>query len=160
MNRKKTRALILAAAAALLLLTGCSGGSKTKEISVEPDKLASEIASAAVTSDTLTPAVENMIQGIYYISDEVYQSGAAYMSAGSTACEVVVIECKDASKTADVKKAFEERRTSQETLYESYAPEEAAKLKNAIIKTGGKYAVLVVCDDTAKAEELLKNAGF
>ena len=159
MKIKKFTALFLAAAAALVL-TACSGGGGKKELSVEPAKLAEEIATAAVTSDTLTPAADAMIQGIYYISDDAYQSGSAYMSAGSTACESVVIECKDASKTGDVKKAFEERVASQTSLYESYAPAEAEKLKNAIIKTGGKYAVLVVCDDTAKAEELLKNAGF
>ncbi len=160
MKIRKTIVTVLAAAAAVLALAGCSGGKKAKEISVEPDKLAGEIASAAVTSDTLTAAVEDMIQGIYYISDDIYQSGAAYMSAGSTGCEVCVIECKEASQTADVEKAFKERAASQEALYESYAPEEAAKIKKAIVRTGGKYAVLVVCDDTDKAEQILKDAGF
>ena len=159
MITKKIMTALLAAAAAMFVLTGCSGGKK-KEISVQPDQLASEIASAAVTSDTLTPAAAEMIQGIYYISDDIYQNGSAYMSAGSTGCEVVVIECREASQTADVEKAFKDRVKSQQSLYESYAPEEAAKIKKAVIKTGGKYAVLVVCDDTGKAEEILKKAGF
>lgn len=149
----------LLAVLALLTLAGCSG-KDAKELSVDPDELASKLASETVTSDTLTAAAAEMIPGIYYVSNDHYQSGAAYMSAGSTGCEAVVIECKDASSSADVKKAFEERVSSQAALYESYNPQEAAKIKKAIIKTAGKYAVLVVCDDTAKAEDILKEAGF
>ena len=143
---------------AATLITGCGG--KKKEISVDPASLASSIATEAVTSDTLTQTQASMLPTIYYIDESAMSNGSAYMSAGSTACEVVVIECKDASQAGSVKEKFESRVKSQSELYASYNQEEVAKLDKAIIKTAGKYAVLVVCDDTAKAEQILKEAGF
>ena len=52
------------------------------------------------------------------------------------------------------------RVKNQSELFASYNPDEAAKLDKAIVKSSGKYAVLVVCDDYDKAESILKDAGF
>ncbi len=71
-----------------------------------------------------------------------------------------VIKCKDASYTSDVQKLFEQRVSNQTTLYSSYNAEETKKLNAAIIKVSGQYVVLCVCDDTSKAESILKDAGF
>ena len=81
-------------------------------------------------------------------------------SRAATACEVVVIEAKDAKQTKDVEAKLKEHVQSQADLYASYNAEEAGRLDKAIIKTAGKYAVMAVVDDTAKAEEILKKAGF
>ena len=88
------------------------------------------------------------------------EKGAAYLSNASTACEVAVIECKGTSQTEDVEKLFKTRVANQSELFASYNAGEVAKLDKAIIKTAGKYAVLCACDDTEKAEEILKNYGF
>ena len=144
----------------LIAVTAAGCGGKSKSITVDPAALASSIAQSAVSSDTLTETAQAMLPAIYYISEDVLNSGCAYMSAGSTACEVAVIECKEAKQTADVKKLFEERVKSQSDLYASYNQGEVAKLDRAIIKTAGKYAVLAVCDDNEKAEALLTEAGF
>ena len=127
---------------------------------MDPASLAKSLAEQTVTSDTLTQTADAMLGTIYYLDDDTLSSGAAYMSAGSTACEAAVIECKDEKQPAAVKEKFEARVKSQSELYASYNQEEVAKLDKAIIKTAGRYAVLVVCDDQAKAEEILKEAGF
>lgn len=49
---------------------------------------------------------------------------------------------------------------NQKNLYASYNAEEAGRLDDAIIKSAGKYTVLCVCDDTDKANEILKENGF
>lgn len=138
-------------------LTGCGG---KKEITVDVEKLANELQSGTVTSDTLTAAASEMLSSIYFVEAEQVTKGAAYMSSGASACEVAVIECKEASQTDAVKKLFETRVSNQSALFASYNAGEVAKLDKAVIKTAGKYAVLVVCDDTAKAEEILKGYGF
>ena len=143
---------------AVLLLTACGGGKK--EVTVDVQKLADELNSQTVTGDSLTTTAANMLPTIYFIGEDVLANGAAYMSAGSTACEVAVIECKDAKQTADVEKLLKQRVQSQSDLYASYNAGEVTRLDSAIIKSAGKYVVLCVCDDKAKAEEILKSYGF
>ena len=153
--KKSTLLICLLTAAALL--AGCSG--KKKDISVNADDLASKLASEAVTSGSLTKAAADP-QTVYFFDENSYESGVAYKSDGSIACEVAVIACKDASGTEDAEKKFKAHVESQIELYESYNPEEVEKLKNAVIKSAGKYSVLCVCDDSGKAESILKEAGF
>lgn len=153
---KKITAIVCATVMALSL-TAC-GGTTTKEVSVDPNKL-SESLLETVTSDTLTKSSMDLSTVYFYDTDKV-NSAVAYASSGTTACEVAVIESKDASKAAEVEKNFKTRVENQKNLYASYNAEEAARLDDAIIKSAGVYTVLCVCDDNAKAEEILKESGF
>ncbi|MDD2958197.1 MAG: DUF4358 domain-containing protein [Lachnospiraceae bacterium] len=150
--------LLLSMVLLALCLTACSKGGK--DITVDVNALAQKLQAEAVTSDSLTATASEMLSSIYFVTDEQLAQGAAYMSSGATACEVVVIECKEASQTGDVEKLFKTRVANQSELFASYNAGEVTKLDSAIIKSAGKYAVLCVCDDTAKAESILKEAGF
>ena len=75
MKNKKLSLLIITAVAALIL-SGCSG--KKKELSVDVAKLADDLNSQTVTSDTLTASVPEMIAGIYNLN------GSDLESAGSS----------------------------------------------------------------------------
>ena len=142
----------------LLALTGC--GKKSTGGTVSPADLAKQLATETVTSDTLTETSADILASTYFVDSEKIDSSSAYMSTGASACEVAVIKCKDASYTSDVQKLFEQRVSNQTTLYSSYNAEETKKLNAAIIKVSGQYVVLCVCDDTSKAESILKDAGF
>ena len=74
--------------------------------------------------------------------------------------EIVAVECKDEAAAKAVVELLKTRVQNQSELFASYNPDEAAKLDKAIVKSSGKYAVLVVCDDYDKAESILKDAGF
>lgn len=150
--------LLLCMAVLVFCLAGCSKGGK--DITVDVDKLAQELQAETVTSDTLTSTAQEMLSSIYFVDADQMTKGTAYMSSGATACEVAVIECKEASQTGDVEKLFKTRVSNQSELFASYNAGEVTKLDNAVIKSSGKYVVLCVCDDTAKAEEILKNYGF
>lgn len=143
----------------ILGLTACGNG-KSKDITVDAEKLANELQSETVTSDTLSSTAEQLLSSIYFVDDDQMAKGAAYMSSGATACEVAVIECKESAQTSEVEKLFKTRVANQSELFASYNAGEVSKLDKAIIKTSGKYAVLVVCDDTDKAESILKEYGF
>ena len=158
MKRKNICKFMIAAIALLAVtLTGCS---KKSSITVDTAKLASELLSETVTSDSLTATGSAMIPNIYFISQDVYAGGSAYMSSNATACEIAVIECKEEKQTADVEKLFKQRVESRSNDFASYNPGEVTKLGAALIKSAGKYCVLVVCDDTEKAGQILKNYGF
>ena len=156
---KKTILTALLILVSMTALTACSGGS-SKKISVDTAKLAEELNSGCVTSDSLTAVSGEMLPTIYFVDAGNIASASAYMSSGATACEVCVIQCNEDKQTEDVKKQFETRVESQSNLYASYNAGEVEKLKKALIKTAGPYAVLCVCDDSSKAEEILSGYGF
>lgn len=140
-----------------LLLTGCGGGKA--EITAAPSELAKDLA--ATSSDTsLTEISEAILASTYLVDAAQIEESSAYIGAGATACEAVVIKCADDSYPEEVKTLFETRVKNQSELYASYNAAEVENLDNAIIKTSGNYAVLCVTDDTAAAEEVLKEAGF
>ena len=156
-NRKNSILSVLVLCT-ILLLSACSGGGKS--VSVDTAKLAKELAEGTVTSEELTEMASSMIAGSYYIGDDIFAGGSAWKGTGATACEVVVIEAKDAKQTKDVEAKLKEHVQSQADLYASYNAGEVEKLEKAVLKSTGKYTALCICDDTAKAEEILKNAGF
>lgn len=150
--------LALCAIMMVLGLTAC-GGDKSKEVSIDISKLAEELQ-AAVTTDTLSQTASEMVPSIYGFSADDTVSSIAYASSGATACEISVVQSKDSAKTGDIEKLFQSRVDSQSALYASYNEGEVTKLDKAIIKSVGAYTVLCVCDDTDKAEEILKKYGF
>ena len=158
-NNKYLRKILFPASVILLaaFLTGCGGGKK--EVKVDVNALASEL-NGCVTSDTLTQTAAEMIPTIYYLSADEAVSACAYMSAGSTACEVAVIESKDEDSAKKITEQFKQRVSSQSELYASYNPGEVEKLDQAVISSAGKYAVLAVTDDAKKAKEIINKAGF
>ena len=142
----------------VLCLSAC-GGEKNKEITVDTAKLAGELQ-AAVTSDTLSETASDMLPSIYFFEDGAIEEGCAYASSGATACEIAVVKSKEEKNTGNVEKLFQTRVDNQSSLYASYNEGEVKKLDGAIIKSAGAYTVLCVCDDTDKANEILKKYGF
>lgn len=138
-------------------LTGCGGSEKN--ITVDTAKLASELLTT-VTSDTLSETASDMLPSIYFFDANDIEEGVAYASSGATACEVAVVKSTDTKNTENIEKLFQTRVDNQSSLYASYNQGEVEKLDTAIIKSTGAYTVLCVCDDTDKANELLKEYGF
>ncbi len=140
-------------------LTACGGSKKGSDATVDTAALA-EALQASVTSDTLARTASELLPSVYFYDADSVVSGVAYASSGATACEIAVIECKDADYTSEMEKLFQTRVDNQSDLYASYNEGEVAKLDNAIIESSGVYAVLCVCDDTDKAKEILEGYGF
>ena len=153
---KKFTAIICTAILALSM-TGCGG--KEKEVTIDTTKLAEELQEA-VTSDTLSETASDMLSSIYFFEDGTIESGTAYASSGATACEIAVVKSKEEKNTENVENLFQTRVDNQSSLYASYNEGEVEKLDHAIIESAGSYTVLCVCDDTDKANEILKKYGF
>lgn len=154
----KKFAAILCAAAMALSLTACGGGND-KDVSIDTAKLSGELLET-VTSDQLSETASDMLSSIYFFEDGTIETGTAYASSGATACEVAVVQSKDAKNTAEVEKLFRTRVSNQSELYASYNEAEVARLEEAIVKSAGAYTVLCVTDDTDKANDILKEYGF
>lgn len=142
-----------------LLLTGCGGSGDSKEITAAPAELAKNLA-ATSSDNSLTEVSAEILASTYMVDAEKIEDSSAYMGAGSTACEAVVIKCTDDSYPAEVKTLLETRVQNQSDLYASYNAAQVEILDDAIIKVSGNYAVLCVTDDTDAAEKVLEEAGF
>lgn len=140
-------------------LTACGGGGVGNDTTINTEQLVSDLLDT-VTSDTLSQTAEDLIPSIYYLDAGDVASAIAYASSGATSCEIAVIESTDSDNTENVEENMQARVNNQTELYASYNQSEAARLDTAIIKSTGKYTVLVVCDDTEDAENILKEYGF
>ena len=91
--------------------------------------------------------------------DKIEES-TALLNSGAYAGEIVIVKCKDSDYVSEVETLFQTRAQNQSKLFADYNAPEAAKLDAALIRSAGNYVVYCVPDDTAKAEEILKAAGF
>ena len=158
--RKFGKTIITFAAAmfAAFSLTACQGGSSKSSIDVS--SLADDLNAKTIKSDTLTETSSDMLSTIYFFENGQVTESKAFMSSGATADEICVVKCVDENAAKAVTELFQTRVNNQSKLYESYNADEVGKLDDAIIKSSGSYAVLVVCDDYDEAGDVLKEAGF
>lgn len=160
MNRKKkTWILAVLCAFAALMLTACGGKSSGgSEASVDVSKLCQDLE-GTITSEVSEVGSDIIASTFFFDMDKIEESAAA-LNSGSSASEVVVLKCKDSSYVSEAEDLLKKRVESQSTLFASYNAPEVAKLDAAILKSSGNYLVYCVTDDTDKANEIIKNAGF
>ena len=158
--RKFGKTIITFAAAmfAAFSLTACQGGSS--KTSIDVSSLADDLNAKTIKSDTLTETSSDMLSTIYFFENGQVTESKAFMSSGATADEICVVKCVDENAAKAVTELFQTRVNNQSKLYESYNADEVGKLGDAIIKSSGSYAVLVVCDDYDEAGDVLKESGF
>lgn len=154
----KTIITFAAAMFAAFSLTACQGGSS--KTSIDVSSLADDLNAKTIKSDTLTETSSDMLSTIYFFENGQVSESKAFMSSGATADEICVVKCVDENAAKAVTELFQTRVNNQSKLYESYNADEVGKLDDAIIKSSGSYAVLVVCDDYDEAGDVLKEAGF
>ena len=154
----KTIITFAAAMFAAFSLTACQGGSS--KTSIDVSSLADDLNAKTIKSDTLTETSSDMLSTIYFFENGQVSESKAFMSSGATADEICVVKCVDENAAKAVTELFQTRVNNQAKLYESYNADEVGKLDDAIIKSSGSYAVLVVCDDYDEAGDVLKEAGF
>lgn len=76
-----------------------------------------------------------------------------YTNTNSSAEEIAVVECSDASYTAKVEEAFNQRKANQIEACKDYLPDEITKLNNAVIFTNGNTVVFIVAPNASAAKD-------
>jgi len=139
-------ALLMAA----VLFSGCAGGAA---LDIDAGKAAETIANGiGVTNDELIKAPKEVIDEWYTFDDKVVDFTVYVSATGGTANEIAVVKSGDV-KTAQA--ALERRVENLKTRFKDYVPAEMAKLNSPVIITKGDVAVMVIADDTKKAEKLI-----
>lgn len=148
---KKYLAMILVTC---VVMTGCG----KKEVNVDVSSLGNRLNTEISYSDDLGEVDIDMAGRLMNLSDVNIVNGAVFIGAGATAEEIVVLECATTDDAIKAKSAFVEHVREQKELFADYAPEEVVKLNSAVIDSAGKYAVMCICGDEAKASDIVKEA--
>ncbi|MCL2035647.1 MAG: DUF4358 domain-containing protein [Oscillospiraceae bacterium] len=144
--KKTLMALFMSA----VIFSSCNGG---ETLDIDAQKAAETIADGiGVTNDQLMEAPAEVINEWYTFDDMVVDFTVYVSATGGTANEIAVVKSKDV-KTAE--EALIRRVENLKTRFKDYVPAEMVKLDNPVIVTKGDVAVMVIADDTAKAEKLI-----
>ena len=128
-----------------------SGGKTT---TVDAQSLAKALAEKTAFESELS-AVSKEELG-YYFQLPAKCDAAAYMSSGSTAEELFVIECYAGASAAALRTSMQDFLDSQKTEMERYLPAEVDRINGAIFETYGTCVVLCVTSDTDTARSVIK----
>ena len=108
----------------------------------------------------ITFADENFsvwLSDIYNISKEQVTDGVICYAEGARADEIVILALKEKQDAESVREALTEYKENRVKAFEGYAPKEAVLAENGIITVNGRYAALLICADTSKAEKAFLN---
>lgn len=141
---------LLLAVMTVFTLAACG----TKDTTVNAQGLAQALLEKTSFDAELT-AVPNEELGYYFQLPEKCDA-AAYMSSGSTAEEIFVIECYDGTSAAALRTSMQAFLDSQKTEMERYLPAEVDRINGAIFETYGTCVVLCVTSDTDTARSVIK----
>ena len=145
------RLTVVIAAMAAACLAGCGGAKGDFDVAALGNDLATKITyqDSLAQMDLDSAGMFLNLSGLDVVKASVYEG------SGGTAEEIVVLECateEDAKKAEEVLKT---RVAEQIESFTDYVPAELTKLNAAVIKVGGKYAVLSVSDTPDEARKII-----
>ncbi len=164
---KKLIAPFLLTLLAALVLAGCGGSGGPAAQTPPPD--CGELLRAMLAADNSFPEMTQVAISVSslssdsqeyrdqkktfsYISDlpfdQVESFAVGYSADGRKADEIAVIRVTETADAEDAAASLERHRADRLKLYQTYGPQEAARVEHGIVEAlDGKYAVLIICDD-------------
>lgn len=140
-----------------IMLFGCSSSKKEQLSEDEFNSLIENLIESDSFSADMINVNEKTIKNYYRISgDKDIEVVKAYMGDGASAEEMVLFKSDDTKK---VKSLVNEYKDDKYETYASYLPEEAAKIKDAIVKEYDGYVLVCIANNYDKADKLIKEAG-
>ena len=139
---------------------GLDNGGKEKKDSekdIDVNEVANAIKEGGDFKDNLASIDSSIgLSRVLNIADtSIIEDAAFYTNSSSSAEEIIVIKATSADMVKVVTAAFDVRISNQKVACQDYLPGELPKLENAVKYTNGKYAILVISNDSAKAREII-----
>ena len=125
-----------------------------------------ELAEALKTSGAFEQNISSTMEAIK-ASRAISMFGAAeadvkdavyYTCVGATAAEILIFQCTDEAAAKRVYELSDQHLTSLRASYESYAPEEAKKVENAVKQQYGSYVIIVVSSNADTVKSVIAEA--
>lgn len=137
-------------------LSACSKKGTMKDIEV--GTLAESLRNDIVYEDELSSIDLETAEAIYDITDIKIADSAIYVGSGATAEEIAVFQCETEEDAKKLETVLKSRVEEQTESFRDYVPKELEKLEKAVIVVKGKYVILSVSNEDAKAKEIIQNA--
>lgn len=143
---------------ALLLLCSCSDNSGTLP-SVDVDALVQNVLSSQNLSDEMMvinssdDEYSDLINQI--IGSDYSYAALCFPYVGISSDMVIIVETADETDASGFVTLLQNYLDERYEAYMGYAPEEAAKIKNGLVDSKGKYAFLIVLPDMDSASDAL-----
>ncbi len=141
----------------MLLLCSACGEQQTAVHDLNITELAEKLKTSGAfeenISSTMEPIRADRAVEMFGAAQEDVKDAAYYTCVGATAAEILIFECTDESAASQVYDLADAHLEKLRTTYESYAPEEAKKVENAVKELYGRYVIVVVSSnaDTVKS---------
>ena len=150
--------LIGAILCSMVIATACGESKETKETPQQPGSETTTTTPPAAAFDDAKAKelAQALVDGGIFEGEmaEVDASiaQAAYRNASMNPEEITILKSSESPDSL-----IDAYLDTQKTSYDSYMPEEVKKIEHVIRKTSGEYTVVIVCNDTDKAETILKD---
>ncbi|MDO4482667.1 MAG: DUF4358 domain-containing protein [Bacillota bacterium] len=141
---------------------GCSGDDETQSANggaykaIAAADLAKYIAENVEFKDFMDTVDSEILYKVYGLDGSGLSDACAYFSTGATAEEITVLTSDDREGADKAEEACRRRIEIQKEGFENYVPEELVKLNSPVIKREGNTVIMVICDNSASAEEAIK----
>lgn len=141
----------------LLSLVGCSG-QQASETDKAPDDIAAEIRSSQQGLPELMQITSedtdfNIWLSDYYLMQAEQVSGGVICYAdGVEASEIAVLLLTDEKDCKAAREALNKYIQNRVSVFEGYAPQQAAMVKEGIVVENGRYIALLICPEPQTAE--------
>ncbi len=143
---KKITAIISALVLSIMCLSGC-GGSE-----IDMTEAANSLLTGVTFAEELQPTSENISLRRLGLNEADVESCIAYASTNAVVDEFAIVK---ATNPEGVESSIRSHIDSQIQTYQSYAPDEVAKLNNAIVQVSGDYVIYVVSSDNTAAQSVV-----
>lgn len=149
---KKKILTLLCAVMCLMCIVGCG---TIKEIDL--NSLCGEIMSANIFDEDLTQVKTSVTLKRLSIQETDVEECIAYAGTKAVVDEVVLVKATSPEAAQNVVASLDKHIALQQKSYASYRSEEVPKLDSAVSVSEGNYVMLVVSNDSAKAEEIVNS---
>ncbi len=147
--KKRVLPLILVC---VLALSACGGREEPFDVK---DTAKALLEAEGVFSEELIPLEQTVFVPFLGIDDEKLTDGAVYVSSGSTAEELAVLEFESEDAAADALAQLEEHLASQKESNVDYRPQEMPKLEKAVLQRRKNTVLFLVANDYNGAAEVI-----
>ena len=151
---------LMLAAMLVIALTACGNAAEEQNQGFETGDVQA-LVEGGVFSEELEELDADVAFALYHLGDyglerEVLVEAAVVRSAGATCEEAAVLIFADGNAAERAEDALEDYLEGQIESNANYRPNEIPKLENAILEEQAKSVVLVIAQNTEKAQEILE----
>lgn len=162
---------------AMILACGCGADrlqDATEPLTETEEKARSEVSmydlrvAMEAADDTLpdmmnaSSAEEDAGSNFAHVSDLDYEKVESYFvsyaAEGGKADEIVVIAVRNKDDVRAAEDSLKEHKTKRIRLLEQYEPAEVKRVEDGVVFTSGRYAVLIICDNSSAVRRAFEQA--